>query len=675
MEFRQFNKVLQQHVAKFMKGHEHLFITDVDMDELWNLYLDSFPAGMNEIFRERREFDCSCCRHFIKQIGNVVSLRNGEVTSLWDFEVAHDGYQQVINALSTFVKAAAISNALVPFERKIGTVSNVERDENGKRIATWHHFNIELPKSVRIFRKDERATVRGNMRTSRDVLQRSFTEISLDAIDTVLELIQQKSLYRGQEWQKPLQKFRQLHRQFNSLPPLQRANWCWSASLEAGSISRIKNHSIGVLLQDITSGMDLDAAVRRYEKIVAPTNYKRPKAIFTKKMVEEAQQQVARLGFLNSLARRHAKLSDITVNNILWANRDAKSKMSGDPFADLAASVAEKPKNFDRLGEMDIDDFITNVLPDLTGLDIMVENRHSPNFFSLIAPQDRDAKSMLKWPNNFSWAYAGNITDSMKARVKAAGGKVDGDLRFSIQWNDEGDNLDDLDAHCKLPNGRVIYYGNKHDANSRGRLDVDIQRPNGVAVENITWPSRRSMPRGKYTFLVENYAARGASSGFTAEIEFDGKIFTFNHPQPLKHKQRVEVADVIFQNGQFMIYPLLEANELSRNIWNISTMNYHPVTACMFSPNYWDGHQGTGHRHIFFVIDNCKNDETPNGFFNEFLQEDLMKHKRVFEALGSKMRVADSTDQLSGLGFSTTKRNDVIVRTEGKINRAIKLTF
>ena len=38
----------------------------VDKDEMYNLYLDSFPVGTNAIYRTRREHDCSCCRGFIK---------------------------------------------------------------------------------------------------------------------------------------------------------------------------------------------------------------------------------------------------------------------------------------------------------------------------------------------------------------------------------------------------------------------------------------------------------------------------------------------------------------------------------------------------------------------------------------------------------------------------------
>ena len=52
-----------------------------------------------------------------------------------------------------------------------------------------------------------------------------------------------------------------------------------------------------------------------------------------------------------------------------------------------------------------------------------------------------------------------------------------------------------------------------------------------------------------------------------------------------------------------------------------------------------------------------------------------MKFKRVFQALGSKMKVEHSENQLSGLGFSSTIRNNIIARVEGERKKIIKIKF
>jgi len=95
----------------------------------------------------------------------------------------------------------------------------------------------------------------------------------------------------------------------------------------------------------------------------------------------------------------------------------------------------------------------------------------------------------------------------------------------------------------------------------------------------------------------------------------------------------------------------------------------------MYSPNYWDNQDSIGNRHYFFMLKNCLNSESPNGFFNEYLKQDLLEHKRVFEALGGKMKVEDDFNQLSGIGFSSTQRNSIVVKVEGHVNRAIKINI
>ena len=45
------------------------------------------------------------------------------------------------------------------------------------------------------------------------------------------------------------------------------------------------------------------------------------------------------------------------------------------------------------------------------------------------------------------------------------------------------------------------------------------------------------------------------------------------------------------------------------------------------------------------------------------------------EALGSKMRVEDADDQLSGVGFATDKRAEVVVKVIGNVERVLKIKF
>ena len=61
-----------------------LFATVCDKDLLWQHYLGAFPVGTNPIFRKRQEYDCSCCRYFIKHVGHVVGIKAGKLVSIWD---------------------------------------------------------------------------------------------------------------------------------------------------------------------------------------------------------------------------------------------------------------------------------------------------------------------------------------------------------------------------------------------------------------------------------------------------------------------------------------------------------------------------------------------------------------------------------------------------------------
>lgn len=686
-DFKEFRALLQDHFNEMVKDGAPLFITNADEDKLYDLYLDSFPAGTNSIFRKRREYDCSCCRRFVKNIGKLVSFMDDQMVTVWDFDTKSDVYQPVVDALAAYVKTCAVVNPYyvsrnMISDGKFGTEMNCEYDADHKTVHTWDHFAVEIPRRF-IVRSDDVPTKMAEWRDSANVFKRSLEELTMDAVDTVLELIAQNSLYRGKEFERSVKEFKHDKIDYDKLSVNEKLAFVWLAPTYATAAQlRIRNTAIGTLLINLSEGMDVDAAVTAFEKVVAPANYKRPKAIFTKKMLEDAQKTVTELGYMNSLGRRFATLDDITANNILFCNRDAAPRVMGavDPFEVMAKSLGTDTKKFGRAEEIGIEKFVKEVLPTAAGLELFMENRFSKNMVSLIAPRDKNAPSMFKWANGFGWAYTGNVTDSqIRENVKNAGGKVDGVLRFSIQWNDVPGEWDenDEDAHCIEPDKNHIYFGNKWHPRTDGHLDVDITHPSRdkAAVENITWPDIKKMKEGEYSFYVHCFASRGGKTGFRAEIEFDGNIYSFNYDKPLHGGQNVAVAKVALKDGKFSIKELLPSSTSTREIWGVNSNQFVPVSVAMYSPNYWDEQTGNGNRHYFFMLKDCVNPEKPNGFYNEFLKADLLQHKRVFEALGSQMAVQSVDDQLSGVGFSETQHNSFIVKVQGATERVLKVVI
>jgi hypothetical protein len=690
LSFAEFKPLLQAHIDTLFADGRQLYVTGVTKDELWDTYLESFPPGTNEIVKERREYDCQHCKQFIRGFGAVVVINDDNtVSSIWDVAANDTTFGPVVKAMRDCVTSKPVADVFSTTLKEVGVDFNMSQAENGDPIR-WRHLYTKIPASHRNKSRKSDATLMGVARDSKNVLRRSLDTISTEALETVVELIKQDSIYRGGEWLEALQKLRGIMYSFRDVDEALRGNFCWRVSNEVGPvISKIRNHSMGVLLVDVSDGEPLDKAVKKYEAIVAPTNYKRPKPIFTKKMLQDAKDAVERLGLTKSLHRRFATIDDITVNNVLFADRGSIQRMTGgDVFDELENDVKVNPKKFDRATEIPIDKFVVDVLPTADKIEMLLEPRHKKNVVSLIAPVHLDSKPMFKWGNNFSWAYTGNITDSMAERVLAAGGRVDGVLRFTLEWNHDGQNQSLMDLHAffpgtrhsdgqhdRYPATRRVGWNHRQDKMSGALQDVDNVEPPGrnVPIENITFPDINRMPEGTYMFKIHNWNARRPNtSGFRAELAFGGEIYQFERREATTQKEWTTVARVTLKNKQFTIEPVMNSSASTVEVCGLKSNQLHPVSVCLLSPNHWDG-KSVGNKHYMFMLQGLKNDECPNGFFNEFLPKELEEHKRVFAALGSKMQVEPSDNQLSGLGFSSTKRDSVTLKVHGRTTRVLKV--
>lgn len=667
---------IQSALAKQFKAMsaKRLFATAVDGTALWDKYLASFPDGSNPIYKARTEHDCSCCRHFIKNIGGVVNITDGKIVTLWDFKV--DGpYQEVVDAMAEYVRGHAIDNVYLHYERMVGTAKSNQLLEDKKTVKSWDHYYVNLPDSA-VVKKDQIGPQSGEFRATHDVMKRGLEEILPSAVETVLELIAQNSLYRGEEQKFALEEFRKLRRVV-----LQSANVATTLDLFTWErmdsvpqfVSRIRNTAIGTLLTDLSDNMDLEDAVKAFESKVAPTNYKRPTALVTKAMIANAQKTVDELGLATALERRYATLDDITVANVLFADRETKKAMN--VFDDLAAGVAVDVKKLGKVEEVSIADFIAKILPTAKTVEALFENRHSGNMVSLVAPVDPTAKHLFKWPNGFSWSYQGDLADSIKDRVKQAGGSVTGDFRASLAWF----NHDDLDLHLKQPQKRTVYFGAKVDPLTGCQLDVDMNAGSGTtrsAVENITFPMRERMLEGEYSLIVNQFCQRESIDiGFEVEMEFDSTVYSFAWPNSMHTAQSVVVCKFNYSRKEGLkIIESLPSKQTSKTVWGLPTQAFHRVRVVMLSPNQWDGCE-IGNRHWLFMLDKCANEGTARGFYNEFLGAELAPHRKVLEMVGAKMKTEASDRQLSGLGFSSTKRDSLLCRVSGSFSRVVRVSF
>lgn len=650
MSFKPFSEAVHKRYSELAKGE--LFV--VDVESIFDTYLTAFPAGSDPIFRERTVHDCNCCKQFIRKLGTLVAIQDGKIVTVWDsMENLPAPYDVVAGRLADVVRQAPIRTVFRSKENGYGTDHNYD----GKTNERYNHFHGNVaPKH----HSADPETKRGEREATAQVLGRGLRELRAEDFDTVADLIESNALYRGAEHVAALTAFRALHRKFDGTELFVWANLDHPAA-------RFRNTVIGSLLVDLAASVPLEDAVRMFESKVAPANYKRPTALITQKMVNEAVAKLQELGLDGAVHRRFARLSDVSVNNVLFVDNSVRSTMrDGSLMSLLSDAVKPSKAGVKTAVKITMDEFLSQVVPSAQSMSVLVENRHAGNFVSLTGGDGPER--LFKWDNNFAWSYDGDVTDSIKQRVKAAGGNVNALLRVSLGWF----NWDDLDIHCRTPRGDHIHYANK-----LGILDVDMnaagRRDSRTPVENLAFTR---LIDGDYQVSVNNYMRKESIDvGFRIEVEFAGVAQEFSYAKAVGDKRTVEAVTLTVKNGVLVkTVPGTDiiSGSASNEKWGVQTETLVPVNVLMKSPNYWDENH-TGQQHWFFMLKDCKNHETTRGIYNEFLRSDLDKHRKVFEVLGVKTKCPPTADQISGVGFSSARGDRVTVVINGR--RAYNVTF
>lgn len=648
-DFTVFGKAVYNKYTKLAEGE--LFVTEVG-DDFFDKYLAAYPEGTNPIARVRTVHDCQTCKQFIRRLGHLVAIKNGQVVTVWGDLDLPEPFKTVANKMDAIVKAAPVKTVFRTKEENFGIEYNYDIKTNERH----DHFHGKV--AIRHHARDPE-TKRGEREAIFQVMKRGLNEIRYSDLDTVKDLIESNGLYRGEEHKPAIVGFMELLRSFELAGKTDLFVW---ENLDNRN-SRFRNTVIGTLLTDLADGKDIEVAVKAFESKVAPANYKRPAGIITQKMVEEALETLNKLGLYGAITRRYATLSDVSVNDVLFVDNSARAIMK-DGLAELLEGSVKKPTpKINNASKVSVDDFIKNVLPAAKSLGVFVENRHMGNFISLTGADGPER--LFKWDNNFAWSYDGDVTDSVKERVKAAGGNIYAKLRVSLSWF----NFDDLDLHAVLPDGNHVYWSNK-----QGILDVDMNAGSGRtrnAVENLAF---NHLQDGIYRIYVNQFCRRETVDiGFAIELEFGGAIHQHSYSELMGNGENVDCFKLHVKNGQLVkIDTELTGGSTPQEKWGVKTETMVPAVAVMNSPNHW-GNNAVGSKHLIFALKDCRNPDSTRGIYNEFLRPDLERHRKVFEVLGSKTKCPPSQEQVSGVGFTAARGDSVTVIVDGK--RSYLLTF
>lgn len=638
--FTDFSKAVQARYNQMAKGE----LFTVASDDLFDVYLAAFPPETNPLYKTRTVHDCQCCKQFVRRLGRVVAF-DPDIVTIWGvWRELPEPFKTVAYQMNETVRVRPITGVFRTSEKKYGIDHNYGegdvRHDHFEGIIAAGHYSLTPEKDI------------GNENSTFQVLHRGLTELRLADFDEVLALIAENGLYRGGETKAAIEGFRNLWvkgRQIEVPTEQSIRNFVW-ANLK-NPFARFRSTAIGQLFVELAEGKPFEIAVAAYEKMVAPENYKRTSAPITTKMVENAVQKLTDLGLHGAMQRRYAKMTDVSVADVLFVDNATQMK---DNITELLASSVRTPtpnlKHATPISD------IREVIQGTKAMSLFLENRHQGNFVSITGGDGPER--MFKWDNNFAWSYDGDVTDSVKQRVKAAGGKIDCKLRVSLSWY----NFDDLDLHCMTPTKDHIYFGAKG-----GVLDVDMNAhgpKSRNAVENLAFQSLRD---GVYKVWVNQYQRRESEDvGFAIEIEYDGVLHQYSYPKMVK--DNVACFDLNIKNGKLesiFAEDTLAGGNVGKEKWGVKTESLVPVSAIMYSPNHW-GNNAVGAKHTIFALKDCRNPDPTRGIYNEYLRNDLNEHRKVFEILGAKTKCPPTTEQISGVGFSAARGDSVTVVVNGR---------
>ena len=252
----------------------------VQVDKLWDKYLQGFEN--DPVFRdpESSVHNCNTCHSFVKRYGNIVAIDSDfNLMTIWDVEIEGE-YNNVTKQLSKYIKSSKINNVFfesyndldkllnyqkvnknqslfqlgIDFNRKLYTGEEVKKYGvvNATDVYTFNHLYLNIPKEFINFSKESLESIFADYRTAKEVFKRGLDEISLDVLNLIVELSEQGSLLNMDSHIHKVKEQVKMKTLYSVIQDGQKDNWCWVNSYKY-QYSRFRNELVGVFAVELAT--------------------------------------------------------------------------------------------------------------------------------------------------------------------------------------------------------------------------------------------------------------------------------------------------------------------------------------------------------------------------------------------------------------------------------------
>ncbi len=350
---------------------------------------ETFVQGLDE--RLRASQNCGICRGFVSRYGGavVVGERGRLISALWDETVVPAPFDTGVAALRRRVERSSVIGALVSGEPDWGRAAG----------GGFEHLHAPSP-AVFSHPLQTAAQRSAEIAEDRAALGRAVDRYHRQAAADAVRLLGSGSLTRPEKVLGPAEWFLSVHDRLAGVAgpgPRDAELWAAASSAPAG-FCHVSSSMLGVLLADLSAGVDFQTVSRRFAALLNPAQYQRPSAAPSAGNVAEAERIVARLQAAGSLARRYARLDDL---QLLWSPTAPEQRPG--VFGGVLTRADRRPRGVvPPPVPITWEKFERTVLPTALAMRYQVPAGNQP-YGALLTAVDPRAEPILQWDNPVSW--------------------------------------------------------------------------------------------------------------------------------------------------------------------------------------------------------------------------------------------------------------------------------